>query len=325
MTSFPEPDFVETNGLRMAVYQRGTGFPVVLCHGFPELAFSWRHQIPALAAAGYRVIAPDQRGYGATPGPAEIEAYDIFNLTGDLTGLLDAFDIEKAVICGHDWGAAVAWNMPLLHPDRVAGVIGLNVPFRPRTPEDPIELARRALGEDMYIVQFQKPGRADAELDADVARSFRFFMRKTRRQGRRSSHAFEIRNLELLRLFRRPEEDWPGQVFLNQEDLNYYVEVFTRSGFTGPLNWYRNITRNWEMTEGLSQLVNVPCLMICAENDVVLPPSLADGMDKYCPDLETHVVADCGHWTQQEQPDEVNRLMTDWLTRRFPPADREAP
>ena len=153
------------------------GQPVVLCHGFPELAYSWRHQLPALAKAGYRVIAPDQRGYGRSSRPEKIEDYDMLNLTDDLVGMLDALDIEKAVFCGHDWGGLVVWQMPLLHPDRVSGVIGVNTPFLERPPIDPIMGLRAMYGENMYIVFFQKPGVADALLAKDVETS-RFFMRK---------------------------------------------------------------------------------------------------------------------------------------------------
>lgn len=151
------PRYVETNGIRMAVYEEGHGVPVVMSHGFPELAYSWRHQIPALAAAGFRAIAPDQRGYGLTDRPQAIDAYDIHHLTADLVGLLDALKIDKAVFAGHDWGGIVTWAMPLLHPSRVAGVIGVNTPFMPRAPMDPIALMRAAFGDDMYIVFFQKP------------------------------------------------------------------------------------------------------------------------------------------------------------------------
>lgn len=163
---FPDPTMVSTNGIDMAVYEAGPkdGFPVVLCHGFPELAYSWRHQLPALAAAGYRVIAPDQRGYGRTSRPDAVDAYDMVHLTGDLVGMLDALGLRKAVFVGHDWGGLVVWQMPLMHADRVEGVIGVNTPFLARPPIDPIMGMKALYGEDMYIVYFQKPGEADAVL-----------------------------------------------------------------------------------------------------------------------------------------------------------------
>ena len=183
MSPFPEARFIETNGIRMAVYEQGEeggGPPVVLCHGWPELAYSWRHQLPALAEAGYRVIVPDMRGYGRTERPEAIGDYDIHHLTGDMVGLLDALGIERAVFCGHDWGGIVTWAMPLLQPDRVLGVIGVNTPFMPRPPIEPLGFMRQAFGEEMYMVVFQQPGRAETILEADVEKSLRFLFRKVR-------------------------------------------------------------------------------------------------------------------------------------------------
>ena len=312
------PRYVETNGIRMAVYEQGSGVPVVLCHGFPELAYSWRHQIPAIAQAGFHAIAPDQRGYGHTDRPEPIEAYDIHHLTGDLVGMLDAMKIEKAIFCGHDWGGFVVWQMPLLHPSRVAGVIGVNTPFMPRAPMDPITLMRMAYGEEMYIVFFQKPGVADALLGRDPAKSLRLFYRKSGMTLEEfDKRPAEEKNFALARVFDIDESLWPGQVLLTPEELDVYHKAFARTGFTGGINWYRNFTRNWQTTEGIEQKVNVPCLMVMAANDVVLRPSLADGMEAYVPDLEKHLIKDCGHWTQAEKPDELNRVITSWLKRRF--------
>jgi pimeloyl-ACP methyl ester carboxylesterase len=312
------PRYVETNGIRMAVYEQGKGVPVVMCHGFPELAYSWRHQIPAVANAGFHAIAPDQRGYGLTDRPSPIEDYDIQHLTGDLVGMLDAMKIEKAVFVGHDWGGFVVWQMPLLHPSRVAGVIGVNTPFMPRAPMDPITLMRMAYGEEMYIVFFQKPGVADAILGADPAKTLRLFYRKTGITLEEfDKRPAEEKNFALVRALELDEKLWPGHVLLSPEELEVYRTAFARTGFTGGINWYRNFTRNWQTTEGVTQKVNVPALMIIATNDVVLRPSLADGMEQYVPDLEKHLIKDCGHWTQAEKPDELNRVMVDWLKRRF--------
>jgi pimeloyl-ACP methyl ester carboxylesterase len=312
------PRYVETNGIRMAVYEQGKGVPVVMCHGFPELAYSWRHQIPAVANAGFYAIAPDQRGYGLTDRPEAIDAYDIHHLTGDLVGMLDAMKIDKAVFVGHDWGGFVVWQMPLLHPSRVAGVIGVNTPFMPRAPMDPITLMRMAYGEEMYIVFFQKPGVADALLGKDAAKTLRLFYRKSGITLEEfDKRPAEEKNFALARAFDVDESLWPGKVLLSPEDLEVYRSAFARTGFTGGINWYRNFTRNWQTTEGVTQKVDVPALMIMAANDVVLRPSLADGMEQYVPDLEKHLIKDCGHWTQAEKPDELNRVMVDWLKRRF--------
>ncbi len=208
MVDMPEPTMIKTNGIDMAVYEAGPkdGLPVVMCHGFPELAYSWRHQIPALAAAGFRAIAPDQRGYGSTSRPDAVRDYDMPHLTGDLAGLLDALGVKKAVFCGHDWGGLVVWQMPLYHPDRVAGVIGVNTPFLARPPIDPIMGMRAMFGENMYIVYFQKPGEADAALARDVGKSFRFFMRKNGMSA--ADYAKlpkEARNLELVNAIQSDE------------------------------------------------------------------------------------------------------------------------
>lgn len=312
---FPEPRIVTSNGIRMAVYAAGpeTGLPVIFSHGFPELAYSWRHQIAALSKAGFRVLAPDQRGYGLTDRPAAVEAYDILKLTGDLVGVLDAYGIEKAVFCGHDWGGAVVWAAGQLHPSRVAGVIGVNTPFLPRAPGAPVSLMRAAMGPDHYIVHFQTPGDADVRLARDVRRVFERLMRK----------GIKLADLDLTRGIQNlatavESGDVIGVPLLSDAETDVFVEAFERTGFTGGINWYRNIDRNWTLTADAPQKVEAPSLMICAEDDFALPPALAEGMEAYVPNLEKRLIRDCGHWTQQEKPDELNALLIDWLTRAFP-------
>jgi pimeloyl-ACP methyl ester carboxylesterase len=333
-TLMPPVAHADVGGARLAYYETGPrgGVPVVFCHGFPELAFSWRHQLSACAAAGRWAIAPDQRGYGLTGGPEAVEAYDIEALTGDLVGLLDHLGIERAVFCGHDWGGIVVWRMAVMRPDRVAGVIGVNTPFMPRPPADPIAILRRRFGEDMYIVNFQKPGEADRVLAADVERTMSFFMRRPAPGARPPSgglsggltggsreEAAPASNFALLKGLQAwdPAAD-PRPTFLEPEEMAVFVETFRRTGFTGAINWYRNFTRNWERSAGVTDHVAAPSLMIMAELDAVLPPSAADGMEAYVPDLERALIAGSGHWTQQEKPDEVNTVILDWLRRRFP-------
>lgn len=321
----PPVQFVETNGIRMAYYEAGPrkGVPVILCHGWPELAFSWRHQIKALADAGRWVIAPDQRGYGLTDRPADVTAYDIRQLTADMVGLLDHLGVEKAIFCGHDWGGIIVWQMAMLHPDRVAGVIGLNTPFMPRAPFDPIAIMRERMGEEMYIVHFQKYGEADAILASDVPKAMDFFMRKPPKNAPPSAGFAEVKPeggsvFALIRMLQA--YDPAGDVratFLTPDEMAAFVETYETTGFTGGINWYRNMTRNWEITADVPQTVTVPSLMITAENDAVLPPSAADGMEAFVPDLEKIMVRDSGHWTQQEQPEAVNLAILDWLDRRF--------
>lgn len=317
--SFPDPQFVEANGIRMAVYEAGERSakpPVVLVHGFPELAYSWRHQLPALARAGYHVLAPDMRGYGRTDCPEAVEAYDIAHLTGDLCGLLTAYGYDKAIFCGHDWGGLVAWAMPVFHPERVAGNIGVNTPFQPRFGMDPIALYRKVFGDGMYIVQFQPEGPADALLNADPDRTMRFFIRRVCARSAPSESGDRSEELDMLASFEQ-EDSWPGEPLLDESDYRVYADAFARTGFTPALNWYRNMSRNWHLSEGKPDRVDTPALQICAADDAFLPPRLAEPMKEVCADLELHLIDDCGHWTMTEQADRLNALLCDWLGRRF--------
>ena len=324
----PPVQYAEINGVRMAYYEVGPreGTPLIFCHGFPELAFSWRHQLAACEAAGIWAIAPDQRGYGLTQGEAAVETYDIEHLIDDIVGLIDHVGAETAVLCGHDWGGIVVWQAPLRHPDRIAGVIGLNTPFMARAPVDPIAIMRHRLGDEMYIVHFQKPGEADAVLNANVRKAIDFFMRRPVAGEAPTSAGFATERkpgdesvFPLIKLLQAydPAAD-PRPTFLTPDEFGAFVETFERTGFTGGINWYRNFTRNWERSAGIEQKVKVACLMIMAEKDAVLPPSAADGMETYVPDLERVLIKDSGHWTQQEQPKAVNDAILDWMGRHFP-------
>jgi len=304
---------IETNGVELNVVVEGEGPAVVLAHGFPELSYSWRHQIPALAAAGYRVIAPDQRGYGRSSRPQEISDYDIHHLTDDLLGILDALGEADAVFVGHDWGAMVVWQQALLHPERVRGVVGMSVPFLPRGPVPPVQLMRQLFGSSFfYIVYFQEPGVADADLGRDPARTMRGMLAGVAADaGATMLTAPEGAGF----VERLPQPDaLPG--WLSQEELDHYSAEFTRTGFTGGLNWYRNFDRNWETTPGLDGArVSAPSAFIAGALDPVLamtPPSLMDGW------LEDHrtttLIAGAGHWVQQEKPDEVNTALLGFLT-----------
>ena len=330
MIEMPPLQFAQVNGIRMGFYEAGPKDdrpPVVLCHGWPEIAFSWRYQIKALADAGIRVIAPDQRGYGATDRPEPVEAYDLEHLTGDLVGLLDHLKIDKAIFVGHDWGGFVVWQMPLRHRDRVAGVVGVNTPHRPRSPIDPVELFRERFGNSMYIVQFQDPSReADKIFDSRVEQAFDFLMRQPLPRkdtgpaepptaGVGASSKLNLAFPQMVAAYDAKYD--PRKPILSAEEKKVFVDTFTRTGFTGGINWYRNWTRNWERSAGLDHTVRVPSLMIMAENDAVLPPSAADGMEKIVPDLEKYLARGSGHWTQQEKPEEVSAKLIEWRRKRF--------
>ena len=309
---FPDPHFVNSNDIRMAVYEQGEGPAVILLHGFPELAFSWRHQLPPIAEAGFRAIAPDQRGYGRTEAPPNVSDYRIQALIGDVTGLLDALGLERAIFVGHDWGALVLWHMSLLCPERIERQAILNIPFWPRSPSDPIELARQRLGDDFYIVNFQDSDEADRAFAANPAHFFDMLMRKnqvTRQQFEKL--APEKKVVSLLAIMARQESS--GDPLLSTQERDYFVSAFSASGFTPPINWYRNWSRNWESLEGVPQIVNVPTLFIGAEDDIIISPDQIESMKPFVPDLEIHMLESCGHWSQQEKPDEVNSVLIDWL------------
>ncbi|MFT4862434.1 MAG: pimeloyl-ACP methyl ester carboxylesterase [Pseudohongiellaceae bacterium] len=318
----PAPTFVDTNGIAMAVYEKGQGPAVVFCHGWPELAFSWRSQIDAVAAAGFHAIAPDQRGFGLTGGPADPLQYDMQIFCDDLVGMLDAKGIEKATFVGHDWGGAVVWAMARLYPDRCSGIIGLNTGAGRPAGLPPLENSEPSLivfGPNYYVGTFQEPGRAEAVLEADVRKTFDFILS---RGGIWDQEAFAKlpetsaeRQMDLLSMLQR--EDPPGEPFMSEEVMNYFTETYTATGFTGGLNWYRAVGRMGPIMAAAAPRIEVPCLYIGAENDVILPPSSADGMEDFITDLEKYTVADSGHWTQQEQPSEVNLVIVQWLKRKI--------
>jgi pimeloyl-ACP methyl ester carboxylesterase len=307
---------VATNGVELNVVEAGDGFPVVLAHGFPELSYSWRHQLPALAAAGYRAIAPDQRGYGGSSRPAAIEDYDIVHLTDDLLGLLDDIGAEKAVLVGHDWGAMVVWQMALLHPDRVAGVCGMSVPFIPRGGIAPITAMRNVFGDMFfYILYFQEPGVADADLARDPATTMRRMLAgaKVPKDGAIDMAAMAAPS-GLGFVDRIPEPDGLPD-WLSQEELDHYVAEFTRTGFTGALSWYRNFDRNWELTPQLAGAkVTVPSAFITGGADPVGMMTPASVMDGWVTDHRGDTIVEgAGHWVQQESPNEVNDALLAFL------------
>ena len=292
MLDMPPLQVADINGIRMGFYEAGPKddpIPMVLCHGWPEIAFTWRHQIKALSAAGIRVIAPDQRGYGATSRPEAVEDYDIEHLTGDLVALLDHLKIDKAIFVGHDWGGFIVWQMPLRHQKRVAGVVGINTPHTPRAPADPVEVLKKRFGDKMYIVQFQDPERKPDKIFAERTQQlFDAFMRKpiplkaqaTNEKPVAGVGASATTNLAFPQMVQAYDAKFdPREKILSDEEMAVFVDTFRKTGFTGGINWYRNMTRNWERSTDLDHTVRVPSLMIMAENDAVLPPSATDGME----------------------------------------------
>jgi pimeloyl-ACP methyl ester carboxylesterase len=307
--------------IRLAVHELGEGGdrpPVVFCHGFPELAYSWRHQLPALADAGFRAVAPDQRGYGGSSAPPAVADYGLGHLCGDLADLLDALEIERAVFVGHDWGGFVAWAMPVLFPDRCAGAVGVCTPYTPFPTTDFL----RSMFPDpdkMYMLWFQQQDVPESVMDPRARVLFERLMiggvdpavlleqQLSRPDGPDLNPFRDLDGLARV-----------GESIVGPEELDVYASTFERTGFRGGINWYRNIDANAERYPAVGhQPLDLPTLMICAEWDPALPPALAAGMPDKCSDLEMETVARAGHWVQQEDPEEVNGFLVDWLTRRF--------
>jgi pimeloyl-ACP methyl ester carboxylesterase len=309
---------IETNGVQLHTVEAGEpGAPVVvLAHGFPELAYSWRHQIPVLAAAGYHVLAPDQRGYGGSSRPEDVADYTIAKLSADVIGLLDDVGAERAALIGHDWGAPVAWGSAQLHPDRVAAVVGLSVPPVPRAQVPPTQAFRAIFGDNFfYMLYFQEPGVADAELAADPAKTIRRMMAGLRTPD---DHAAAMRMIAPGSegfIDRLPEADGlPG--WISEAELDHYITEFTRTGFTGGLNWYRNMDRNWElMAEPPAATIDMPAMFIGGTADPVLSFMRPDRVPELVTGRYREVLIDgAGHWLQQEKPDHVNELLLDFLS-----------
>lgn len=318
---------VATNGIRLHVTEAGDGPVVLLCHGFPELAWSWRHQLPALAAAGWRAVAPDMRGYGRSDAPEAVEAYTILHLVGDMVGLLDALGTRQAVIVGHDWGALVAWTAAQLRPDRFRAVVGMSVPYLPRLPVRPTQMMKAMAGDRfMYVLYFQEPGKAERELEADPERTMRMLLYSA--SG--SLPPGESWRLDLpksagfLDGMTDPETLPP---WLAQEDLRVYADAFARTGFRGGLNWYRNFDRNWElMAPFADQKVTVPSFFVGGLRDLVVtgPEGRGEGpmvkaLPGLLPDFRGKALLEgVGHWNAQEAPDATNAALLDFLGRLGP-------
>jgi pimeloyl-ACP methyl ester carboxylesterase len=287
--------YVTTNGIRLYCLESGPrdGPLVVLMHGFPELAYSWRHQMGPLGAAGFHVIAPDMPGYGRSDKPDV--TYDCEWINGTIVGLFDAMGADRAVIAGHDWGGLLVWTMARQYPERIAGVIGLNTPDLPRPPSPPVRFLRALMPDrPIYIVQFQDRGVAEWVFSWGGRDHFVDVM-----FGPKSTVVADAFPPEVLEVYKRA----------------FRVE----GALTPPLEYYRNMDRNWELTASIAdRIIDVPCLMISAANDVVLKPAMTAGMEARVPNLERIVIEQCGHWTQQERPQETTAAMLAYLQRLDP-------
>ena len=311
--------FIDTNGIHMHIAEAGQGPLVVLLHGWPESWYSWRHQLTALAEAGYHVVAPDQRGYGQSDRPAEIEQYTQLHLVGDVLGILDALGEAQAALVGHDWGAIVAWNVALMRPDRIRGVVGLSVPYMPRGAASFLAMMRGMLGERFYMAYFQQPGVAEAELERDVRTTFRklLYSNSGDAPADRLSPVWIVpEGKGFLDLFLYPET---LPAWLSQQDLDYYTSEFERTGFGGTLNWYRTFEKSWElMAPWTGAPLLTPALYMVGEQDTfVRSPGgqeMIASLPAFMPALkETILLPGCGHYIPQERPAEVNEALLAFL------------
>jgi pimeloyl-ACP methyl ester carboxylesterase len=309
---------IEANGIRVQLAEAGAGPLVVLCHGFPESWYSWRHQLPALAEAGFHAVAPDMRGYGRTERPKSIDQYTLLHLVGDTVGLLDALGAEQAVIAGHDWGAPVAWHAALFRPDRFRAVIGLSVPYRPRGSVRPTTVMPQTADTVFYQLYFQTPGAAEADFERDVRHTIRSILYSASGDAPPATGPIGMvpRQGGLLARMINPAT---LPAWLTEADIDFYAGEFARMGFAGGLNWYRNIDRNWELLAPFAGArVVVPALYIAGDRDLVVS---FPGMDRLIPNLanfvpqlkQTIMLPGCGHWTQQERAGEVNAAMIEFL------------
>jgi pimeloyl-ACP methyl ester carboxylesterase len=326
--SEPTQRTIESNGIRLNIAEQGKGPLVLMCHGFPESWYSWRHQIDALAAAGFHAVAPDMRGYGKSDAPEAIDQYTMFHLVGDMVGLLDALEAPTAVIVGHDWGANVAWQAARLRPDRFRAVAALSVPFRPRGPVPPTSIMPQTADAQFYMLYFQQPGLAEAELGRDPRATVANMLYGASGEGVAAIAAAAPSSGAAASIgmvprgggmLRGPGAPATLPAWLSEADLDFYAGEFKRSGFRGGLNYYRNLDRNWELMAPFADVrVTVPALYIAGDRDLVV--SFA-GMDQLLPNLKHFVPAlrsmlmlpGCGHWTQQERPDEVNAALLEFI------------
>jgi pimeloyl-ACP methyl ester carboxylesterase len=307
-TKFPEPTLISINGIELEVFEAGqhnSGNPIVLCHGWPEHAYSWRYQIPALVEAGYHVIVPNQRGYGNSSCPAEMTDYNIEHLSGDLVALLDHYEYEKAIFVGHDWGANIVWGLTLLHPGRVDKIINLALPYQERGEVPWIQMMEAIFGADFYFVHFnQQPGVADAILHENTSQFLRNIFRK---------------NVPLtppqpgMMMTNLANEKAPlGEPIMSDNELEVFISAFESTGFTGSINWYRNLDTNWYLLADVDPIIQQPTLMIHGNQDLI--PKF-EKLTDFVPNAKV-VTLNCGHWIQQEKPEETNQAILKWLEQQ---------
>jgi pimeloyl-ACP methyl ester carboxylesterase len=308
--------FIDTNGIRLHIAEAGEGPLVLFLHGWPESWYSWRHQLPALAAAGYHAVAPDVRGYGQSDRPHEVEAYSMKTMVADYVGLLDALGEQQAVIVGHDWGAPMAWTSAILHPDRYRAVVGMSVPFTGRPPAPPTQIFKQVFKDTFfYMLYFQEEGVAERELDADPKRSMRLILYAASGDAPPGpSFAGKPKDSGLLDGIPEPER---LPAWLTEEDLDFFANEFRRAGFRGGINRYRNMDRDWhELPQLADARITQPSAFIAGAKDgvIAMNPGGIDTMRSKCDDMRAvTLVPKVGHWVQQEAPEATNEALRSFL------------
>lgn len=320
MHDFPDRRIIEAAGINFAIYEsdgdpQRKRPPIMLIHGWPEIAYSWRNQIEPLTNAGYRVIAIDLKGFGWSDAPKAPDLYNIEQITSELAALLDALSIDQAIFCGHDWGGSIVWSMGQWQPDRVAAIIGVCTPLKARPPVPPIMILKKRFTEKHYFVQFQEYGVPEALFATDVERFVRMMFRGPVPRERWMSLIPAVFDVPGRFKSGKPVPD--HDLIVDEGILQTYIDAYTHSGFHGGINYYRNVDRNWELMEGRDEIVRAPSLWIGADLDMFLPPETAEGMEALVPNLEKQTIADSGHWIMWEQPEALNKSLIGWLKRRF--------
>ncbi|MGE6792971.1 alpha/beta fold hydrolase [Pseudomonas guineae] len=316
-----EHQILEVNGIDLSLYSAGPkmGRAVWLLHGFPECWHSWRQQIAPLAAAGYRVLIPEMRGYGQSSAPRDPAAYDVLTICADIQAAMDQLGQHQVCVVGHDWGAPIAWHLALLEPARVSAVVGMAVPFGGRPKQPAIDIMRQLYAERFhYILHFQEPGVAEAEMDADIPRTLRMMMYNTSAAAPKD-HFLQEKPAG-AGLFDGMHDPGTLPVWCDAAAFTEYLHTFKDRGFYGAVNWYRNFERNWQRTETLAdRQIEQPALFLLGDRDPVgtLEAYTLKQMLKRIAQLEQHVLKDCGHWIQNEQAEQVNQRLLDFLARHY--------
>lgn len=320
MPSF-EHQLLSVNGITLSIYSAGPldGPVVWLLHGFPESWYSWRHQIRVLAEAGYRVLVPEMRGYGQTSAPDDVSSYDLMTVCADIQAAMDLLGQRSVAVVGHDWGAPVAWHLALLEQQRVRVIAAMAVPYGGRPKRPAIEIIRSQFADRFnYILYFQQPGVAETELDQDIPRTLRMMMHNTSAAVPKD---FFLQDKPAgSSLYQGMRDPGAPPAWCASDAFAVYLATFEGRGFRGALNWYRNFERNWERTAPLAERrVEQPALFLLGDKDPVgtLEAHTLQKMPSWVSDLEQHIVEDCGHWIQSEQPEQVNRLLLGFLERRY--------